>query len=266
MGTKITSLVQDNNEVEVEFNDGSKSTYDLVIGCDGIHSTTRTSVFPNTDPYYFGIRYFSFWMDDTCLRSSLGEKFDSNSFSFVFGNGSFAGLFSIRGRMAVFAGVRVPEGLTTDVETRWERMRDLFKEHEGFLKVVLKNLPPANDIFEGNFQHLSMNEWYRGRVALLGDSCAPVLPTSGAGAVMAIESAGILVEALNTHTNANLSEALANYERSRGLRVFFVQQQGTWMAKCIQTNPVLNAARNMMTKMTVEKMVSMTMSVVMAAE
>lgn len=38
---KLTSIININNEVEAQFEDGTKSRGDLLIGCDGSHSTVR---------------------------------------------------------------------------------------------------------------------------------------------------------------------------------------------------------------------------------
>ena len=38
---KLTSIVKINNEIEAQFEDGTKSRGDLLIGCDGSHSTVR---------------------------------------------------------------------------------------------------------------------------------------------------------------------------------------------------------------------------------
>ena len=41
----IENIKQSNNDVEVQFKDGRTEHYDLVIGADGLHSTTRRMVF-----------------------------------------------------------------------------------------------------------------------------------------------------------------------------------------------------------------------------
>ncbi|CAI4213653.1 unnamed protein product [Parascedosporium putredinis] len=50
-GKTVTSLSQTDSTVTVECDDGSKYTGDILVGADGIHSTTRTLLYPGThDP------------------------------------------------------------------------------------------------------------------------------------------------------------------------------------------------------------------------
>jgi 2-polyprenyl-6-methoxyphenol hydroxylase-like FAD-dependent oxidoreductase len=41
----IVSIKQRDGDVEIQFNDGRTEHYDLIIGADGLHSTTRGMVF-----------------------------------------------------------------------------------------------------------------------------------------------------------------------------------------------------------------------------
>jgi len=41
LGVPVTGLTQDADQVVVDFGDGSRADYDLVLGADGIHSTLR---------------------------------------------------------------------------------------------------------------------------------------------------------------------------------------------------------------------------------
>jgi 2-polyprenyl-6-methoxyphenol hydroxylase-like FAD-dependent oxidoreductase len=45
LGSTLTMLSQENDEVNVDFADGSTGKYDLVVGADGIHSTIRQLAF-----------------------------------------------------------------------------------------------------------------------------------------------------------------------------------------------------------------------------
>jgi 2-polyprenyl-6-methoxyphenol hydroxylase-like FAD-dependent oxidoreductase len=45
-GKKLADITQHDGMVTAFFNDGTMATADFLIGCDGIHSTTRKSIFP----------------------------------------------------------------------------------------------------------------------------------------------------------------------------------------------------------------------------
>ena len=48
-GVTVTSIDDGPDAVRVAFDDGSSATYDLVVGADGIHSSTRRTVFGGPD-------------------------------------------------------------------------------------------------------------------------------------------------------------------------------------------------------------------------
>ena len=54
LGTTVTMLSQEASKVNVVFADGSSSTYDLVVGADGIHSSIRRLVFGGPRPRHLG--------------------------------------------------------------------------------------------------------------------------------------------------------------------------------------------------------------------
>src|SRR5205807_9041357 len=69
-----------------------------------------------------------------------------------------------------------------------------------------------------DIEELALDEWTRGRVALLGDAVHPMTPNIGQGAGMAMEDAAVLAEEL--HANAQHFEvALRNYAARRRPRV-----------------------------------------------
>ncbi|KAL2012156.1 hypothetical protein VTN00DRAFT_4874 [Thermoascus crustaceus] len=76
--------------------------------------------------------------------------------------------------------------------------------------------------------HPPLRTWIRGRVALLGDACHPMLPYVAQGAAQAVEDAaalGILLS--NISSKWEIPLALQAYEKSRKHRAETVQQSGT---------------------------------------
>lgn len=55
-GKKLVNVIETTNSVEAIFEDGSVTTGDILLGCDGIHSITRTKlVEPERIPVYSGV-------------------------------------------------------------------------------------------------------------------------------------------------------------------------------------------------------------------
>jgi 2-polyprenyl-6-methoxyphenol hydroxylase-like FAD-dependent oxidoreductase len=54
-GVSLTGLTQNENQVLVNFSDGSSGFYDLVVGADGIHSTVRELGVKHCEPSFAGM-------------------------------------------------------------------------------------------------------------------------------------------------------------------------------------------------------------------
>ena len=54
-GHQLSSLEQTDSEVTVRFKNGVSATASIVIGCDGLHSQTRISLFGKENPTFTGL-------------------------------------------------------------------------------------------------------------------------------------------------------------------------------------------------------------------
>src|SRR5438132_305890 len=97
----------------------------------------------------------------------------------------------------------------TNIDVRSDRVRAetgrVFSELRSMVGVI------STDIEE-----MALDEWTRGRAALLGDAVHPMTPNIGQGAGMAMEDAAVLAEEL---ASSSLEIALDNYTRHRKPRV-----------------------------------------------
>jgi 2-polyprenyl-6-methoxyphenol hydroxylase-like FAD-dependent oxidoreductase len=53
--TTLRHFSEENDQVRVEFSNGEVKSYDLVIGCDGVHSSLRRQIYPNEVPEFLGL-------------------------------------------------------------------------------------------------------------------------------------------------------------------------------------------------------------------
>ena len=65
LGATVTTLSQQDGEVDVAFADGSTGTYDLVVGADGIHSSIRQLVFGSIRPRHLAQVSWRFLVDQS---------------------------------------------------------------------------------------------------------------------------------------------------------------------------------------------------------
>ncbi len=237
MDTTVVSLQDTKDGVETVFSDGSKGTYDIVIGCDGIKSAIRKDVFGDMPLRYSGMSGWGFWVNpDLCSSEGIIE---------YWGKGKFLGMWPTRGRLAVFTSVKRKSGVQDSVDTRIESIRKTFAEFGGVVPEILHGLGDPRDIYYDEYNDFSMNSWSCGRVVLVGDSVHAILPNAGAGVSMAMESAAVLAEELCRTDSVNFSHAFWQYESRRKARVNKVQNQSRIMGKFIYTESgILSSVRD----------------------
>jgi 2-polyprenyl-6-methoxyphenol hydroxylase-like FAD-dependent oxidoreductase len=86
-----------------------------------------------------------------------------------------------------------------------------------------------------NFRTLTNRSWRHGNVVLLGDAAHTTHYSIGAGTSLALEDAMCLAGALRTH--ADLSEALAAYERRRTSELLSAQSAARYSARWYENLP-----------------------------
>lgn len=94
----------------------------------------------------------------------------------------------------------------------------------------------------GLFDRPALPRWHRGRVALLGDACHPMLPFLAQGAAMAIEDAWVLAASLQCERS--IEDALERYTRLRKPRTDWVQSASRRNARIFHLRGVAAWARN----------------------
>ena len=73
-GDELTSIQQQENNVEVSFTSGKKEAFDLVVGADGVHSKTRELVFGKGFEKDLDKAYFAFIVPDRTKTSIARER------------------------------------------------------------------------------------------------------------------------------------------------------------------------------------------------
>jgi len=219
MGTTVTDVRQHDDVVDASFSDGTGSTYDVVVGADGIHSATREMVFGEVPLHYAGMTSWAFWVDEALVERGVVMEH--------WGDGRFAGLYPTDDGLACFLAATAPEGTPDPVDERKARIRDSFAGMGGFIPDVLEELETqdAADIWHDDFYDLRMDDWTNDRVILLGDAAHAPLPTAGVGASMAMEDAAVLTDELTRTDSTFLEQALDHYVARRRSRVDDVQEK-----------------------------------------
>jgi uncharacterized protein (TIGR01777 family) len=273
-GEKVESYQRDGDEVLISTQDGTVHRGDLLIVCDGIHSSLRNALMSELDlppihPTDLGYTYFR---ANTIIPNGHPVKWWSKAFeTWGLGHSKEYGNHMLR---FGFVPLKPPEVFwfiatktksghpflspSERVSVVDERSKDFLKElistwmpisteggevatdYSQLLdltdKVLRTDIAKINDV--GSFPWRSED----GRVILLGDAAHATAPNIAQGAGLCIEDAAELVAALD---RADPLKGLATYEARRKVRAASVQRFADAIARVGQVeNPLLRIMRN----------------------
>lgn len=206
-----------------ELDDGERIEADLLIGADGVHSAVRHQIFgPETTRFSGYVAYRALVPaaavpeQPPVVTIRMGP--DRHLVTYFVGEGK---------RFLNIVGI-VPEA-EWDVES-WNEpgdLADLQAEFADWNPAVADILAKVDrPVFRWALHDREpLEAWTNDRVALLGDSCHPMLPFMGQGACQAIEDAVVLANHLDRTDDR--AAALGAYEAVRKPRASRIQD-GSW--------------------------------------
>lgn len=194
-GDSVTTLQEDVSGVAVTFEHAAPRTFDLVVGADGLHSTTRRLVFgPEADFSRFLGGYLAVFTVPNHLH--LENRMVG---------------FSVPGRMAamypVECGAQARAGFfwrtprlhdydRHDLDAQRRLLRQLYGDLGWEVPRLLAGLDQAEDLYLDSISQIVMPTWTRGRIALVGDAGYCPGPAVGGGSSLAIIGAYLLASEL----------------------------------------------------------------------
>jgi 2-polyprenyl-6-methoxyphenol hydroxylase-like FAD-dependent oxidoreductase len=208
LGCTVTELEQDADGVTVDFSDGSRRRYDLLIGADGLYSSLRTRLLPEApQPRYSG---------QGVWRAVLPRPASITRTMLWVGDHLKVGLNPVsQDEMYMFVNEDRPVNDFVPPEQFLIRLKALL---EPFSAPEVCNAKAMLDerslvIFRPLEGLLVEQPWYRGRVVLIGDAVHATTPHLASGACIGIEDAIVLAEELEKA--ASLPAALENFQQRR---------------------------------------------------
>jgi salicylate hydroxylase len=231
LGTKLADLRLHDDGVALAFEDGGRCKFDAVVGADGIHSTVRHLVFADAEPSYTGMIAYR------CIFPvSRLDSYDTHSFVKWWGPTSQSQLVTAainRGEdLFVFATRAEPESLreSWSAECDIDELRSSFAGYHAEAQAVLAacDTPLKTALYIRE----PMPTWAKGRVALLGDACHPMVPFMAQGAAMVLEDVAVLARCLASIDE--IDTAFACYAATRRERASLIQRassENDWLRK-----------------------------------
>ena len=241
MNTALKSLEETDDDITAYFSDGTSGTYDLVVGCDGIYSKTRSEALGKAEISYSGMAGYAFW-------SSL-EFSEINGITEYWGTGKFVKIWPTHNRLAVFVSVRTKPDISNTPEEKIKNIQEYLSDFGGVVPDIIRNLDDPYGIYYTEYNDLKISRWSSGRVVLVGDSAHAILPNAGGGTSMAMESASVLTEELCRTDSKYFPQAIRQYEARRKRRVDKVLNHSRFIGKFFLTDSgPLSLTRNYIMK------------------
>ncbi|WBB50668.1 FAD-dependent oxidoreductase [Verrucosispora sp. WMMA2044] len=217
-GTTVDAVNQDADRVAITLSDGTTEEADLLVGADGVHSATRTTLFGA------GHRVDLPYVVAAFPLARPPEGVPASSATTFIGPGRTAALVNLGpGRSSAFATYRCADPDRELARGPVPALRAAFADLAGGVPEALRDLEadPAVAYFD-RVSQVKVPQWSVGRAVLLGDAAWCVSLFAGHGAALALAGADRLGAALTRHGD-DIRSALTQWEA--GLRAEVAKRQ-----------------------------------------
>lgn len=215
----IIALNETKNNIEATLKDGSKYVYDLVFGCDGIHSSVRKIWFGEETKYaHFLGQYFSIAIANKLLV-------EEGTYQLFAEPNKGVALYAYNHKTDIIFTFRPVAEIPYDFRDQEQQKNIISEQFETVgwrTKELLKELINSKSFYFDKFCQIKMPSWTKGRVALVGDAGYCASPAAGMGGSLAIIGATALADAFEKH-NDNFELAFETYNKD--LRPFIEEIQ-----------------------------------------
>ncbi|AXA34711.1 FAD-binding domain [Francisella adeliensis] len=189
-GTFVTSVENNDDKVIAHLSDGTKESFDLVIGADGLHSHTRSLAFSDSEFKEHDLNTFvaAFSLEDYKFHENytygLCIEDDRQISRVTLETGETLVMFTMSSNLV--------DKIPTTLDEKKEIIRSVFKDIQWEAPELLSRLNDVDNIYFDSVTQVKMNNWYNNRIALVGDaaSCPSIL--MGQGSIFAIIEAYVL--------------------------------------------------------------------------
>ena len=215
----ITALHETKDEIKVTFKNSPQQAFELVLGCDGLHSGVRKIWFGHEAEYtHFLEAYFSI----TIVNKLLVNQKTMQMYNVP---GKAITLNAYNGKTDIIFCFLSEKEIDYDYRDAVQQRKIILEQFAGQswrTEELLEEVQHSKNFYFDKFCQIKMPSWTKGRVALVGDAGYCASPAAGMGASLAMEGASTLADALQKH-NGNFELAFQDYNQN--LRPFIEEVQ-----------------------------------------
>ncbi|MFE2848901.1 FAD-dependent monooxygenase [Streptomyces scopuliridis] len=217
----IDTLDQSGHGVDVTFRGGSRRTFDMVFGADGLHSRTREFLFGPEEQFH---RYLGYCFAGFTMRNTFGLSHETMMWNTP---GRAAALYAVGDNDDVhaflnFAHPEPPFDAFRNPEAQRDLVTAVFADAGWEVPGMLAAMRDADDLFFDVVSQIRMPRWSSGRVALVGDAAYAPSFLTGQGSSLALVGAYMLAGSLADRDHA---AGFAAYEHNTREFVTVNQEQ-----------------------------------------
>lgn len=211
-GDSVTTLTDEDDRVAVTFEHAAPRSFDLVVGADGLHSTTRRLTFGPEDAFS---RFLGGYLAVFTMPNHLHLEHRMVGLSVP---GRMAALYPVGDGTQARAGFfwrtsDVHDYDRHDLEAQRRLLREVYGDLGWEVPRLLAALDRADDLYLDSITQIVMPTWTRGRVALAGDAGYCPGPAVGGGTSLAVIGAYLLASEL-AKAGGDHTRGFAAYQRA----------------------------------------------------
>ena len=209
-GDSIVSLKEEGNGVGVAFKSGQKRSFDLVFGCDGIHSPVRKYWFGEEAEFsHFLQTYFSITIVNKLLiRENTTQMYNEP--------GKMVMLNAYNNKTDIVLCFFSEKEIPYDYRNEEQQRNIILNQFSGTgwrTPELLEEVKNSKTFYFDKLCQMKMPSWTKGRVALVGDAGYCASPAAGRGGSLAIDGAAALADAFQK-CHGNFELAFQEYNKS----------------------------------------------------
>jgi 2-polyprenyl-6-methoxyphenol hydroxylase-like FAD-dependent oxidoreductase len=190
-GTSISHLNVHHAGVQATLSEGRAEEYDLVIGAGGIHSNVRRLLWGDESQFSSFLGFY--------VACSVIESFFDTQEVFVghFEPGTQTTVYSIgSNKLATFFAFRSEQLHARGRDQQLDVLEEVFGNLGWVVPQLVEATKQADNLFFDAVAQIRLEQWYKDRVALVGDACQCLTLLAGQGASMGMAGAYLLADEL----------------------------------------------------------------------